>query len=49
VLRAPAFRFAPDAPGSWHEPYPGWQPTRYEEKARAEGRLLSFYFTFWRR
>ena len=36
------------APGSWHLPYPGWQPTRYEEKARAEGRAVSFYFTFIR-
>ena len=49
VLREPAFRFAPDRPGAWHEPYPGWQPTRYEQKARREGRLKSFYFTFDRR
>ena len=49
VLRAPQFRFTPAAPGSWHQPFPGWQPTRYEEKARAEGRMLSFYFAFQRR
>jgi tRNA (guanine-N7-)-methyltransferase len=49
VLREPQFSFAPSRPGSWHEPYPGWQPTRYEEKARAEGRMLSFYFEFTRR
>jgi tRNA (guanine-N7-)-methyltransferase len=49
VLREPQFSFAPGRPGSWHEPYPGWQPTRYEEKARAEGRMLSFYFEFTRR
>jgi tRNA (guanine-N7-)-methyltransferase len=49
VLREPQFSFAPGAPGSWHEPYPGWQPTRYEEKARAAGRALSFYFEFTRR
>ena len=48
VLRAPAFRFAPDRPGIWHEPYPGWQPTRYELKARLAGRLTSFYFEFQR-
>ena len=36
-------------PGAWHQPYPGWEPTRYEEKARLEGRLRSFYFTFIRR
>jgi len=49
ILRAPAFRFAPARPGQWHEPYPGWQPTRYEEKARAAGRSVSFYFEFIRR
>lgn len=48
ILRTPAFRFAPTAPGSWHTPYPGWQPTRYEHKAREEGRAVSFYFTFQR-
>jgi tRNA (guanine-N7-)-methyltransferase len=48
ILRRPAFQFEPRAPGSWHEPYPSWQPTRYEAKARLEGRLLSFYFAFER-
>lgn len=48
VLRQPAFRFVPGAAGSWHLPYLGWQPTRYEAKARAEGRATSFYFTFIR-
>lgn len=48
VLRAPEFRFAPEVPGGWHRPYPGWEPTRYEEKARAEGRMTSFYFSFER-
>lgn len=46
ILREPRFAFAPTAPGAWHEPYPGWQPTRYEQKARREGRMKSFYFTF---
>jgi tRNA (guanine-N7-)-methyltransferase len=46
IMRAPAFAFAPDRPGSWHEPYPGWVATRYEQKARREGRMESFYFTF---
>lgn len=41
-------RFIPGAPGSWHDAFPGWQPTRYEEKARREGRALSFYLTFER-
>ena len=48
VLRAPAFRFAPEAPRLWHEPYAGWEPTRYEEKARLEGRNISFYLSFTR-
>jgi tRNA (guanine-N7-)-methyltransferase len=48
VVRSPDFRFAPARPGIWHEPYPGWQPTRYEEKARLEGRMASFYFEFER-
>jgi tRNA (guanine-N7-)-methyltransferase len=48
VLRQKLFDFAPERPGIWHEPYPGWQPTRYEEKARREGRLKSFYLTFQR-
>lgn len=49
VLRSPDFAFAPARPGAWHEPFPGWQPTRYEQKARLEGRHLSFYFSFARR
>jgi tRNA (guanine-N(7)-)-methyltransferase len=49
ILREPAFIFAPQAPGAWHQPYPGWQPTRYEQKARREGRMVSFYFSFLRR
>ncbi|HEX4298567.1 MAG TPA: tRNA (guanosine(46)-N7)-methyltransferase TrmB [Devosia sp.] len=48
VLREPRFRFAPAGPGAWHEPWPGWVPTRYEQKARTEGRNLSFYFEFVR-
>jgi len=48
ILRAPDFAFAPEKPGGWHEPYPGWQATRYEQKARREGRMISFYLTFER-
>ena len=48
IVRAPQFSFAPEKPGSWHEPYPGWQPTRYEQKARREGRMVSFYLSFTR-
>lgn len=46
ILRSPDFTFAPGGPRSWHEPYPGWEPTRYEEKARREGRNRSFYLSF---
>ncbi|MBF0680500.1 MAG: tRNA (guanosine(46)-N7)-methyltransferase TrmB [Devosia sp.] len=49
IVRAPEFAFEPEAPGSWHQPYPGWHPTRYEQKARREGRMISFYFGFRRR
>lgn len=49
MLRTPQFIVQAAAPGSWHQPYPGWQATRYEQKARREGRLLSFYFAFQRR
>lgn len=48
ILRHPTFEWPLSAPGAWHEPYPGWQPTRYEQKARREGRMKSFYFTFRR-
>lgn len=48
ILRSPDFRFMPAKAGEWHEPYPGWEPTRYEEKARREGRMISFYLTFTR-
>lgn len=48
IVRAPQFRFDAGEPGSWHTPYPGWEPTRYEQKARREGRLVSFYFSFTR-
>jgi tRNA (guanine-N7-)-methyltransferase len=49
VLRSPNFDFAAEEPGSWFEPFPGWEPTRYEEKARIEGRLVSHYLNFIRR
>jgi len=49
ILRSPDFSFSPVTPGDWHTPYPGWQPTRYEDKARHEGRMKSFYFSFPRR
>ena len=49
VLREPLLEFLPGAPGSWHQPFPGWEPTRYEQKARLAGRDRSFYLRFRRR
>ena len=49
ILRSPDFVFRPEQPRIWHEPYPGWEPTRYEEKARLAGRHTSFYLSFERR
>jgi tRNA (guanine-N7-)-methyltransferase len=46
VLSSPDLAWQSVPPGSWNAPFPGWEPTRYEEKARREGRLKSFYFTF---
>lgn len=48
IVREPRLRFETAGPGSWHVPWPGWQPTRYEHKARQDGRMRSFYFTFRR-
>lgn len=48
IVRSPAFAFVSRQPGDWHQPYPGWQPTRYEQKARREGRMISFYLSFAR-
>lgn len=46
ILRHADFDWPASEPGAWHQPYDGWQATRYEQKARREGRLKSFYFTF---
>ncbi len=48
VLREGSFAWPVQRPGAWHTPYEGWEPTRYETKARREGRAKSFYFTFIR-
>lgn len=49
MLKSPGFDWPVSAPGAWHIPYPGWQATRYETKARRQGRHTSFYFEFIRR
>lgn len=47
VLRNAQFRWTVARPSDWREPWAGWQPTRYEQKARREGRD-SAYLTFTR-
>jgi len=49
ILRQPDFTWQLTEPGAWHVPYQGWEPTRYEQKAREQGRLKSYYFTYARR
>lgn len=49
VLRHADFVWPDEPAGSWHTPFDGWQATRYEQKARREGRMHSFYFTFERK
>jgi tRNA (guanine-N7-)-methyltransferase len=48
VARSDAFDLAPGARQTAHMPFAGWQPTRYENKARTEGRVQSLYYTFSR-
>jgi len=48
VLRHDQFNWPQADAGSWHQPWDGWQSTRYEQKARKEGRNNSFYFSFVR-
>ncbi|MCB1518274.1 MAG: tRNA (guanosine(46)-N7)-methyltransferase TrmB [Hyphomicrobiaceae bacterium] len=48
IVRHPGFVWPHVAPLGWHVPFEGWQPTRYEEKARRQGRMKSWYLTFMR-
>jgi tRNA (guanine-N7-)-methyltransferase len=48
LLGSPEFRWRAEAADDWRLPWPGWSPTRYEAKARAEGRG-SAYLTFERK
>ena len=47
VLRGDRFRWEAARLSHWREPWSGWQPTRYEQKARREGRD-SAYLTLTR-
>ena len=46
-LASPHFRWATARAEDWRRPWPEWRPTRYEAKARSEGRR-SVYLTFVR-
>ncbi len=47
ILRHKSFTFDPYLkPAAWHNPFEGWQATRYEKKAKKEGRNISYYFSF---
>ncbi len=46
ILQHKDFSLNLGPPASWHQPFSDWVETRYEQKARREKRLKSFYFTF---
>lgn len=46
-LASPHFRWDAARADDWRQPWPGWRPTRYEAKARFDGRK-SVYLTFVR-
>ena len=48
IARSPDFVWTAKRPEDWLAPWSGWKATRYEEKARREGRP-SAYLTFVRR
>jgi tRNA (guanine-N7-)-methyltransferase len=47
VLRSSSFTWKAERPDDWRQPWTGWPSTRYEAKARREGRG-SAYLTFTR-
>jgi tRNA (guanine-N7-)-methyltransferase len=47
LLRSPAFTWTAECADDWRKPWPGFSATRYEAKARREGRA-SCYLTFRR-
>jgi len=48
IARSPDFAWPAEQPNDWLIPWEGWKSTRYEEKARREGRP-SAYLTFVKR
>jgi tRNA (guanine-N7-)-methyltransferase len=47
-MRRPDFAWTAERADDWRKPFPGWQGTRYEEKALAAGRKPA-YLEFRRR
>jgi tRNA (guanine-N7-)-methyltransferase len=48
IARSPDFLWPAETASDWTTPYPGWPGTRYEAKAKREGRTPS-YLTFVRK
>ncbi len=48
MVRRDDFAWQPKHASEWRTPWVDWQPTRYEQKAKREGRS-SFYFSFYRK
>jgi tRNA (guanine-N7-)-methyltransferase len=42
VLRSPDWAWTAQGPDDWRKPFEGWPGTRYEAKARREGRVPSY-------
>jgi tRNA (guanine-N7-)-methyltransferase len=38
LMRSPSFQWTAEQADDWRQPWPGYTPTRYEAKARSEGR-----------
>ena len=38
LLRSPDFSWTAERAADWQSPWPGWVETRYEQKAKADGR-----------
>lgn len=47
IFRCDQFKWTAETPADWLTPWEDWNPTRYEQKARREGRT-SAYLTFIR-
>ncbi|WP_424983273.1 tRNA (guanosine(46)-N7)-methyltransferase TrmB [Maritalea sp. S77] len=48
MVRRDDFTWQPEKASEWRQPWADWAPTRYEQKAKREGRD-SYYFSFYRK